>query len=167
MARAVRRPFRGGRARKAGGTWTRIFLTPSNIAGSTKQLSGSLVLANAGIAETVRRTVGHVIISSDQVAAKEVVAATFGMIVVSDLALAAGAASIPGPVTDRNDDGWFVYQPLSVIQGIDSSVQSKVYDVDSKGMRRVEEGFGIAIMFETGTVGATVQVAVSVYSTRS
>jgi hypothetical protein len=34
-------------------------------------------------------------------------------------------------------------------------------------MRRVEEGFGIALMFETGIVGVNVQVAVSIYSTRS
>ncbi len=80
---------------------------------STKILLGVFVLSNVGIGETVRRTIGNIWVVSDQAAADEVQVGAFGCIVVTDLAAAAGAASIPGPFTDANDDGWFVWQGFS------------------------------------------------------
>jgi len=97
----------------------------------------------------VRRTRGLFSVASDQAAAGESQLGALGFIVVSDLAVAAGAASIPGPVTDASDDGWFVWVPFGQ-ESIRAAggPQSFQYEFDSKAMRRVEEGFAIAIMVE-------------------
>ncbi len=77
------------------------------------------------------------------------------MIVVNDLAIAAGAASIPGPLTDIGDDAWFIHVPFinrfdfgSNI-GFDGQVATQRY-FDFKSKRIVQDGFGIALMVETG-----------------
>ena len=125
--------------------------TITGVSPSTKVLLGVLTLANPGIDETILRNVGTLTIESDQTSAAEQQLGAFGMIVVNDIALAAGAASIPGPVTDRSDDGWFVYVPIvqtlrvATAVGLMMSVQ---YHFDSKAKRKVQEGFGIALMVE-------------------
>ncbi len=45
----------------------------------------------------------------DQITASEFVVGAFGMLVVSEDAFAAGAASIPGPFTDAGSDLWMVH----------------------------------------------------------
>ena len=84
----------------------------ANVPAATKVLIGGFTLSNPGIDETVLRVAGMLSVTSDQIAASEAQIGAFGMIVVNDLAVAAGAASIPGPITDRSDDGWFVYVPF-------------------------------------------------------
>ena len=51
-----------------------------------------------------------IMVGSDQVAVVEQQIGALGFIVVSDLAIAAGAASIPSPGFNGSDDGWFVWQ---------------------------------------------------------
>ncbi len=122
-------------------------------AGPTKALLLTLVLSNPGITETIVRTRGRIFVQSDQSAAVEDQVGAFGMMVVNDLALAAGAASIPGPFTDRNDDGWFVWFPI-MQRGVISTTGGNNfvgYDYDSKAKRRTEEGFGIAVMAENAS----------------
>ncbi len=119
---------------------------------SSKVVVATQVLNNPGIGETVRRTRGVAIISSDQAAGVEDQFGALGFIMVNDLALAAGAVSIPGPVTDGSDDGWFVWQPLLGVGNIGANGRvGYVVPFDSKAMRRVEEGFGIAIMVENAS----------------
>ena len=170
MARRVVRPSRSfRRAARPGGTWGRFIDTGTGVAASTKVLLGAFVLSTTNIAETIRRTVGHINFSSDQTAAAiETPFACFGMIVVSDNAVVAGATAIPGPITDASDDGWFVYQPLSVSQGgTDSDLAHQMFPVDSRAMRRVEVGFSVALMIETGaSFGSITQVNISTYGTR-
>ncbi len=118
---------------------------------STKVLLGSFTLSNPNIDETILRTVGRISVSSDQTASTENQIGAFGLIVVNDLAVAAGAASIPGPVTDVADDGWFIYVPITheiLVATAVGIVNSVDYDFDSKGKRKVQEGFSIAIMVE-------------------
>ena len=123
------------------------------IPAATKVLLGGFTLSNANIDETVLRTVGTLSVASDQVAVSEQQLGAFGLIIVNDLAVAAGAASIPGPITDRESDGWFLYVPIvqqfNFASGVglqpDMAVQ---YHFDSKAKRRVQEGFQIAIMVE-------------------
>ena len=76
------------------------------------------------------------------------------MVVVNDLALAAGAASIPGPFTDASDDGWFVHQFTGGNRPAATAAESTIWEFDSRAMRRVEEGFGIAVMYENASAGA-------------
>ncbi len=110
-------------------------------------------MSNPNIDETVLRTVGLISIQSDQAAAQEEQIGAFGMIVVNDLAVAAGAASIPGPITDRGDDGWHLYVPfaqtlsVATVVGFHGNFATQ-YGFDSKAKRRVEEGSQIAIMVE-------------------
>ena len=128
-----------------------------------------VILSNPGIGETVRRTRGWLSINSDQVAAPEEQLGAFGIMVVNDLAIAAGAASIPGPVTDASDDGWFVWVPLLRAGPLATSLESLNVEFDSKAMRRVEEGFGIAFMVEnaSATDGLKIACGVSLLSSLS
>ncbi len=124
-------------------------VVPGTLAAGTKTIAAFIVLSNPGINETVRRTRGILTISSDQSGATEDQIGAMGMIVVTNAARVAGAASIPGPGTDASDDGWFVWQPFSqkgLLAG--SGVQSLIYEFDSKAMRRVEEGFEVVVMIE-------------------
>ncbi len=127
-----------------------------SVGASTKVLVGGFTLSNPNIDETILRTVGTLGVQSDQVAASESQIGAMGMIVVNDLAVAAGAASIPGPITEREDDGWFVYVPivqrLEVISGagVEPNMGTQ-YHFDSKAKRRVQEGFQIAIMIENAS----------------
>jgi len=133
--------------------WAGVSDTGNNIAGSTKVLLGSIALSNSNIDETVLRFVGDMWVRSDQVVATEQQIGAFGMIVVSDAAVAAGAASIPGPIADIGDDGWFVFVPF-VQQFVFADATGFVpngdtrYHFDFKSKRIVQEGEKIALMFE-------------------
>ncbi len=124
-----------------------------------------LAFANlAGINETVRRTRGVLSVRSDQSVAPEAQLGALGMVVVNDLAIAAGAASIPGPVTDASDDGWFVWVPFAQ-SGKFSSVSNfggERYVIDSKAMRKVEEGFQVAVMVENASASDGLEVACAI-----
>ena len=154
--------------------WARVLDNYTNVAAGTKVLLGTVILSNPGIGEVVRRTRGLLSVTSDQASAMESQIGAIGMIVVNDLALAAGAASIPGPVTDLDDDGWFVWQPFAqicgaTVAGITTSSLPGRYDFDSKAMRRIEQGFGIAIMAESiaGVSPAEVSVNFSLLTSRT
>ena len=171
MATTRRMTSRGRGRSQAPGTWARfVDDAPVTVAAGTKVLFASFILSNIGINETVRRTRGIIHMRSDQAAGNEDQAGAFGMIVVTDLAVAAGAASIPGPVTDASDDGWFVWVPMI---GAGATVtEGRVgfsFEFDSRAMRRVQEGFTIALMYEnaSATLGLVADIGVSLYTTRS
>ncbi len=139
---------------------------PVTVAGGTKTLLSTLVLSNPGINEVVRRTRGVFSAQSDQTSVFESPYGAIGFIVVNDLALAAGAASIPGPVTDADDDGWFVWEaflPMSgaTDQGSVVPVQWPNVYFDSKAMRKIPEGFGVAVMVENATVAIGLDFAIA------
>jgi len=156
------------RSSRPGTNWARLAPSdPTTIPFGNKALIASLILSNAGINEVVRRTRGLLHVTSDQSAAQEEQFGAMGMMIVSDLALAAGAASIPGPVTDANDDAWFVWVPFAQLcavnlgaSGVNSLPPGSPYHFDSKVMRRVPEGFGIAVMVENGGSANGIEAAV-------
>jgi len=86
--------------------------------------------------------------------APEIQIGAFGLILVNDLAAAAGAASIPGPYTDRGDDGWFTYVPIAqgnYVTGTPDQFDSNTYvqyQFDSSAKRILDEGRQVAIMVE-------------------
>jgi len=94
---------------------------------------------------------------SDQAAVTERAFGTFGSIVVSDQAVAAGAASIPDPGTIAGDPDadWFVSQAVQATFGFLSSVgfhpqsAGPGYVIDSKAMRKVGPNQDIAGMFSS------------------
>ena len=139
------------------------------VAAGTKALLGGFSLSNPGIGETVRRTRGIVQLASDQMTTLETQAGALGLVVVTDIAFAAGAASIPGPVTEASDDGWFVWVPMTQRMEIAANPGNQIYDFDSKAMRRVEEGFTVAVMVENATAsfGMRVSLAISMLTSIS
>ena len=170
---ANRRPQRTfTRAKRSGTDWARAMnigyiVTPA----LTKQIVGSIALSNQGIGEVVRRTRVQLSLSSDQAVSGEDQIGALGFIVVNDLAFAAGAAALPGPVTDANDDGWFVWMPfhatrLEFAPSVNQSFEN--FEQDSKAMRRVEEGFTVAIMIENASLtdGISTHVSFSMLTSR-
>jgi len=80
-----------------------------------------------------------------------------GFAVVTDQAVAAGAASIPGPITNADWDGWFVWVPFHQFFEVTTDIgrllaQTNVI-FDSKAMRKVKLGDTIVVMVES-QVGA-------------
>jgi len=160
--RAITRPRFPGRQRSATDWGRSVDVEELAVLSATKVLVGTFTLSNPGIAETIRRTRGVLTVSSDQSVAAEYVAGAMGMIVVTDTALAVGITAIPGPLTNANDDGWWVWEPCSFKGSLGGGgVVSQSYQFDSKAMRRVEEGFSGAIVFESGSNGNAMAVAVS------
>jgi len=90
----------------------------------------------------------------------------FGLIVVSQEAFAAGAASIPGPLSDGAQDWWFFHQygfsfaPNATLSNSEGSMNRTV-EVDSKSMRKLHVGQNLVGVFETGTEVGTAVVRVS------
>ncbi len=139
--------------------------SPVVVAAGTKVLLATLVLSNPGIDETVLRNVGVVSIQSDQSAATEQQIGAFGMIQVTDIAAAAGVASIPGPITDGTDDGWFTYVPFAQAFQFKTGVGfqgnvAQLYQFDSKARRRTSEGQLLAMVVENAHATHGLQIAV-------
>ncbi len=109
---------------------------------------------------TIVRSLIHLSIHSDQVAASENFDAAFGMAVVSDQAVAIGVTAIPTPMTDIESDLWFFHQILhgrfEFISGVGTDSQGVVppggHTFESKAMRKVEQGQDLAIVVETSAV---------------
>jgi len=146
-----RAPTRGGGGRISP-SWVASFPSGATVVNAaSKVLLGSFVL-DGSFAETVLRVRGRLLVYSDSATVVENQLGAFGMIVVTDVAFAAGLASVPGPATDAADDNWFVYVPFSqrghddIAGGDKGSAQG--YDYDSKAMRIVEEGSVIALVVE-------------------
>jgi len=103
---------------------------------------------------TIVRTRMFFHVASDQVAADESQSCALGIAVVSDQAVAIGVTAVPTPDTDRGSDLWLVYEEMFsklVIGGTADSVGlvGMFQKVDSKAMRKVEEGQDVAVVIET------------------
>ena len=143
----------GGRSQSPNVTWVRnVAAVETQIPVASKALLAALV-PSTSFDETIRRTNIRLMIRSDQSAAQELQVGAFGARVVSDLAIAAGAASIPGPSTDSDDDGWFVWFPISQTGEIptDEANASAIYEVSSRAMRTLVEGEQVAFMIENAS----------------
>jgi len=153
------RPFRSSGSR-ANRTWSGFAsVAETTIAASSKVLIGGFTLSNTNIDETILRTRGRAMASPVTTTSNGIFGA-WGMCVVTDLAVAAGAASIPGPITDREDDLWYVWQPIvhrvTGITAVGTDFNAAQFmDFDSKAMRRVQEGQQIVIMVENASASTT------------
>ena len=164
MARSFRNPrARSSRPNRA---WAGVASTGyTTIAPSAKVLIGSFILSNTNIDETILRNVGIVSVTSDQQAASEDILGAFGLIVVTDIALAAGVASVPGPVSDIEDDGWMVYVPIAQSMAFQDATGvnydfATQYAFDSKAKRRFQEGQVVALVAENASASFGFQLAV-------
>ena len=104
-------------------------------------------------------------VRTDQSATTEQQIGVFGMIVVSDAAVAVGITAIPGPITDNQDDGWFTYVPIAQSfqhitgAGFESQVATQ-YLIASKGRRVVQEGEQVAMVLENAHASTGMLVGV-------
>ena len=130
-------------------SWAGIATTPTTVAASTKVLLASFVLSTA-FDETITRVRGHMSVTSDQAATPQEVRGALGFVRVTDRAVAAGAASIPGPITDIDDDGWFVFVPVAS-HGARVSNANPEYAIESKAQRIIREGEVSAVMYENAS----------------
>ena len=154
--------------------WGRILIPTTDIDASEKQIIATFTLSNPGIGETVRRTRGRFSIISDQSTVTEEQLGAVGFMIASDAAVAVGATAVPGPATDASDDGWFVWegwtQSSQFTLGVSNAAGGfgAVYEFDSKAMRRVEEGFTIAVIAEGSSIaGCEIGMVVSLLSSRT
>ena len=145
-----------------------------NLFNSTLTASSKVLLAQATLStsfnETIRRIILDIEHRSDQVSASEAYQFAIGMCVVSDAAIAAGAASIPGPITDADDDLWMYWRSFqgSVTVGAiagDVVTLAQLEHTESKAMRRIQEGQQLAIMAEAQSTGVAISFGLSIYGT--
>ena len=114
-------------------------------------LLGSFSVADTAFDQTVLRSVGMIGVQSDQAAASELQLGAFSMAIVTDSALAVGVTAIPDPVTEADDDIWFVYQPfMQALQFADATgftaQRMTQYPFDSKAKRKMDAGKSIVLI---------------------
>ncbi len=135
-------------------TW---FSTPPTVfnvaAGSALQGFSLNAAALAKRPFTILRTHFHVGWISDQIIASEAQFGAVGMCIVSSQAAAIGVTAVPTPLTDIGSELWYLHQVLtsfftfSSAVGTDSQGMTSI-DIDSKAMRKVNEGEDALIVFE-------------------
>ena len=167
MPRQSRQRFQQSR-RRPNRDWAGLVSSVGvSVAASSKVLLGSFLLANPGIDETILRTVGTMNVVSNQTAATEEISGAVGMRLVSDTAATIGVASLPDPVTDASDDGWFFYQAFvdrflfKTGAGLESSAGQK-FNFDSRAKRIIEDGSRVVIVAANGSASTAFVIQLSV-----
>ena len=160
---------RGGVRRRETLWFSGTAMTVSPSAPSTATLLASLNAAALALRPfTVVRVRGIIHIQSDQAAATERQSLGYGLAVVSEQAVAIGVTAIPTPVTDDGSDLWFVYQrvmsSLAVVSAASAFEIGKVFEFDSKAMRKVEDGQDLVEVQELDVAGVTLGATVTTYS---
>ncbi len=131
--------------------------SPATVAAATAVLSQSFASSQIVLAlpsgGTIVRTRGTLWVSSDQEAATEEPVGAFGMMVVREQARAAGIASLPTPVTEAFDDGFFVHiywqAGMHRVSGVGiTGTFWKRYDFDSKAQRKLTPDDAIVVTME-------------------
>ena len=94
-------------------------------------------------------------VQSDQVAASEWPFGAMGAMVVQEEARAVGITALSGPISEEQDDAWFLYQsfatPIKFSDATGTRNISQTWNFDSKAQRKVEDGQAIVFMVENGS----------------
>ena len=104
---------------------------------------------------TVVRTHLYLAIVTDQLAASENQQMAIGFAIVSDQASGIGVTAVPTPITDLGSDAWYLHQFLTArlvlgdVTGFDHQAVGARINVDSRVMRKVEDGFDNIVTIET------------------
>ncbi len=105
---------------------------------------------------TITRTVGWIHIFSDQQVATEAPFGALGMMVVREAARVAGIGSLPTPITDEFDDGFFLHIPIiSVLQfssALGFTEGGRTFHFDSRAQRKVTPDDAIVVTVENASV---------------
>jgi len=113
---------------------------------------------------TVVRCRYRIHLRSDQAVAAETYGAAVGLAVVSEQASAIGVTAVPTPITDMSSDLWLMYQLMFSRLGINGAPATVFeegvgMDVDSRAMRKVEEGQDLATVVENTINGVVISLA--------
>ena len=148
----------GGRVRETiwfGGTAFRNAVATTGVALVQSLNAAALALRPF----TIVRTRGILWVSSDQEAATEDYGASYGEAVVSDQANSVGVTAVPTPTTESASDLWFVYEFLLGRFAFGSTASFADVGngriIDSKAMRKVEDGQDIVAVVEGPGAGIT------------
>ncbi len=137
-----------------------VWIGSFDVTGMTTLAAGAAVLDQSFLATaqspfTVTRTRGFVFVKSDQEANTETPFGALGMMVVRDPAAAAGVASVPTPITEEEDEGWFVWQPFVTDITVSSAIGiingGTLYQFDSKAQRKMAQGDTLIVSLENGS----------------
>ena len=120
----------------------------TTLAAATVVLDQSIVgsVVQSASPFTIVRTVGYIAVKSDQETAVEEPFGAMGAIVVQETARVAGVASLPDPITEEDDDGWFLYQGFAIEGLAAGSSGMKVFPFDSKAQRKVKDGDAVVFV---------------------
>ena len=157
---------RGGQ-RKRETLWTNVTFGVDTLASGTPVNITTLSATGLALRPfTVIRARGLFSVATDQEAADEVQMAAYGACIVSDQAQAIGVTAIPTPVTDSGSDLWFAYQ-LGFAQFRFGDATgfgniSKEFEIDSRAMRKVEEGQTLVEVIENSAAGQGVNTLTGV-----
>ena len=168
--RIVRSRFRGGAVRRKT-TWSgtgvsAVGMQPVAISSKVLLTSHTGAFLEDIAPATLVRVRGQIGVESDQTAAVEQQTGALGIAVVSEQARAAGAASLPGPQTNSDWDGWlwwygFSYRLQVLSQsGMNPNFVHEIV-VDSKAMRKIGEQDALVYMAENASASHVFNVAVN------
>ena len=125
------------------------------VASGASQIVQSFAMdgSDLGADATVVRTRGLLVVKPQTGAADINIIGALGICIVTDQAFAAGAASILGPWTNKEWDGWFVWVPFALSLDVTTDVGrlliSRQYEIDSKAMRKFDAGNTIVVLVES------------------
>ena len=133
-------------------SWFTINFEQIVIGASTNVFIGSLNAAALALRPfTIVRTRLQCMYGTDQLGAPETPIGVMGLIVVQEKAASLGITALPTPVTEADSD-WFVHQGMmstfDFISGTGVSNTFVQYTIDSKAMRKVDNGDDMVTMFE-------------------
>ena len=140
---------RGGRQRRET-QWLEVEGTNATLTAAGGVLLNSLSTVEKALRPfTVVRSRLVVSLTSDQAAATEDQAGAVGIAIVSDQASAIGVSAVPTPITDAASDMWLLHQMmLAAGSRVNDGQVGKVYEIDSKAMRKVADGEDLVICAE-------------------
>ncbi len=153
--------LRGGRNRRES-LWfdigaSRTVLAAANSAALTNGLSAAgLALAPF----TIVRTRLFIHVKSDQTGASEDYLMAVGLAIISEQAGIIGVTAIPTPFSDMESDLWFLHDIIggsfTFVSGVGFQDPSgTMKSVDSKAMRKIEDGNDLALVIENSGLAAS------------
>ncbi len=164
----ARRQFVRGSALRQGQRRETLWIGQPLVASTLAALNSAAIQSSLNAAALALRPftiIRHrllIYLTSDQEAASELQFAAFGACVVSDQARAIGISAVPTPVNEVSFDLWFSHRWIASGHGAGTvdSQRGTPYEIDSKAMRKVEEGSDVINVVENATAdGVIISVA--------
>ncbi len=143
------------------GAWTNTNLASANSAAIVVSLNAAALALRPF---TIIRTRGVWGVRSDQISVDENQFVNYGSIVVSDEALAVGVSAVPTPV-EQDGSAWISFD--QAVQQINAASDIGLHpnmipwrmEIDSKSMRKVEEGQTLIDVIQNSAISNGAQVA--------